>query len=250
MFYPVLMCTLAGMATAVGGLIVVMGGVIDNKKMSLSQGFAAGVMLAVSVMDLMPESFGHYNVYMPFATALKAVLSLFFTGRVIGGAIEGVALPKTVTDENEAVVKRMAVITTAVMVIHNLPEGVLTMFTSARDARFGARMAFAVALHNLPEGLAIASPVYYVTKSKFRAFMLTFLAGMAELFGGAVAYILLKDFITPDFLNGLMPIIAGIMCQAAVAELIPAGVKLSNFKHTLYGILCGIILIAIGLFMF
>ncbi len=250
MFYPVLLCGFAGLSTALGGLIVIANKGIGNKKMAFSQGFAAGVMLAVSLTDLLVESFKHYYIYMPFEAALKAVASLAFTGWIIGGCIENIALPKQIEADSRAIVKRMAVITAVVMVVHNLPEGVLTMFSSARDIQFGMRMAFAVALHNLPEGLAVASPVYYITRSRCKAFMVTFATGMAELFGGVAAYLLMKDFVTTDFLNGLMPVIAGIMCQAAVCELIPAGVKLSDFKHTFYGILCGIILISIGLFMF
>ncbi len=252
MLYPILLCGFAGLSTALGGLVVILSGGIDNKKMSLSQGFAAGVMLSVSVMDLLPESYGHYFTYMPGADRIKAVFSLFAAGWVIGTAISGVALPKTKGKKQTDIetVSRMAVVTTAVMVLHNLPEGVLTMFTSSRDLNFGLRMSIAVALHNMPEGMAIASPVYYVSKSKAKAFLLTLWAGMAELAGGVAAYLIASDFLTPSLVNGLMPVIAGIMCRAAVEELIPAGVKLSKFKHTFYGILCGIILISIGLFVF
>lgn len=252
MIYPVLLCGFAGLSTALGGAAVILFGVADNKKMSFSQGFAAGVMLAVSVLDLLPESFEGYYEYMPVMTAFRAVLSLFFCGWVIGCAINGIVPPREKSKEKSDMrtVRRTAVITTMVMVLHNLPEGVLTMFTSSRDIVFGARMAVAVALHNIPEGMAIASPVLYVTKSKSRAFFQTFWAGMAELFGGVMAYILFKDFITSRFLNGLMPLIAGIMCRAAICELIPAGIKISKIEHTIYGILYGIALIAIGLFMF
>ncbi len=252
MLYPVLLCAFSGLATALGGLIVVWSGGVDNKKMSVSQGFAAGVMIAVSAFDLLPESYEGYITYMPSAVAVKAVLSLFMTGGLIGALLGGVVLPKTEknTTRPKSIARRTAVVTTAVMVLHNLPEGVLTMFTSSQDLAFGARMAMAVALHNIPEGLAIASPLYYVTGNKKNTFMVTLWAGMAELAGGVLAYILLQDFITPAFLNGLMPIIAGIMCRAAVTELIPAGVKLSHFKHTFCGIIYGITLITIGLFMF
>ena len=188
---------------------------------------------------------------MPEFTALKAVLSLFFTGWIMGSAIEGIALPreKYKGDSVESV-RRMAAVTTLVMVLHNLPEGVLTMFTATRDTAMGLRVALAVALHNLPEGMAIAAPVLYVTGSRWRAFLRSLLAGLAEPAGGIIAYLLLKDLLSAAFLNGVMPVVAGIMCQAAICELLPDAIKLSNIKHTIYGTIAGILMMSIGLFLF
>lgn len=251
MFYPVTVCTFAGLATALGAVIVLIPGGISQKGLSVSQGFAAGVMLAVSALDLLPESFGSYYTYMPAPTAMKAVVSLFVTGWIIGRLISSVAVPDRMpADDYISSVRHIAIITAAVMVVHNLPEGMLTIFTSSADIDAGFRMALAVALHNIPEGMAIASPVLYTTHSPLRAFLCALLAGMAEPLGGIMAYTLLKDIVTPAFLNGLLPVVAGIMCRTAVCELIPSSMKLSNIKHTFYGIITGIAVMAIGLFGF
>lgn len=252
MFYPVLVCTFAGLATALGGVIVIAKGGISQKGLSLSQGFAAGVMLAVSALDLLPESYHVYYTYMPAVTAFKGVASLFVAGWVIGSLISSVALPGSADTATGSLssVRRMAIITIAVMVVHNLPEGMLTIFTSSADLSAGFEMAVAVALHNIPEGMAIASPVLYTSGSRMKAFMWSLAAGMAEPLGGIMAYTLLKGLVTPAFLNGFMPMVAGVMCQAALCELVPAAVKLSNIKHTFYGIITGIAVMAIGLFLF
>ncbi len=252
MFYPVIVCTFAGLATALGGVFIIINGGITEKGLSVSQGFAAGVMLAVSALDLIPESYSVYYTYMPALTAFKAVASLFAAGWIIGGLVSSVALPTRPYTENDTLstVRRMALITMAVMVIHNLPEGMLTIFTSSADISMGLKMAVAVALHNIPEGMAIASPLLYTTGSRTKAFLWSLAAGMAEPLGGILAYTLLKNIITPAFLNGFMPMVAGVMCQAAICELVPTAAKLSNIKHTFYGIITGIAVMAIGLFMF
>ena len=220
--------------------------------MSFSQGFAAGVMLTVSVFDLAVESFEKYFLYMPARMALKAVLSLVFIGWIMGAAISGIALPAPVEENqgNTAIVSRTAAITFLVMVLHNLPEGVLTMFAATQDYSSGFRVALAVALHNLPEGIAVASPVLYLTGNRLRSFMYSLLAGFAEPLGGILAYILLRKFISPVFLNGIMPVVAGVMCQAAICELLPSALRLSNIKHTFYGTITGIITMSIGLLAF
>ncbi len=250
MLHSVIVCTLAGLSTALGALLVI-SHKITTEKMALAQGFAAGVMLAMSLLDLLPESFGRYFVYMNSLNAFKAVTSLFVCGWVAGMAISQLAVPAiSDKDISTASARRMALLTTLVMVIHNLPEGMLTMFSSAENISSGIRMALAVALHNLPEGMSIAAPVLYVTSSRKKAFMQAFMAGMSEPLGGLLAYFVLRNLVTVHFLNGLMPVIAGIMCQAAICELIPDSVRLSNIKHTLCGIITGIIAMSIGLFVF
>ena len=252
MLYPLLVSSIAGVSTAIGAIIIICSKNTGDKQMAIAQGFAAGVMLAVSLLDILPESFGNYYVYMNGLKATKAVASLFVAGLVMGWAVSCIALPDIETNKTDklASARRMAVITTVVMIFHNLPEGVLTFFSATRDLSLGLKMAVAVALHNIPEGMAIASPVLYVTGSKIKAFTRSFLAGMAEPVGGLLAYLLLQKFISPAFLNGIMPVVAGVMCQAAVCELIPNSIRISNFKHTLYGIIWGIIVMSIGLFMF
>lgn len=252
MFYPVIVCTFAGLSTALGGLAVIAKGGISQKGLSVSQGFAAGVMLAVSVLDLLPESYDVYYSYMPALIAFKSVAVLFAIGWVISSLVSSAVLPAggVAVADSAVSVRRIALITFAVMVVHNLPEGMLTIFTSSADVSMGLEMAVAVALHNIPEGMAIASPVLYTTGKPSKAFIMSLAAGMAEPFGGILAYTLLKNIISPAFLNGFMPMVAGIMCQAAVCELAPSAVRLSNIKHTFCGIITGITAMAIGLFLF
>ena len=250
MLYPMLICTFAGLSTAVGALPVVLGHKITTRKLALAQGFAAGVMLAVSVLDLLPESYGSYFVYMNSFYAFRAVASLFICGWVTGVAISGITTTEHYTENTTVSVRRMAFITTLVMVIHNLPEGMLTLFSSAHNIDTGIKMAVAVALHNMPEGLAIAAPVLYVTHSRGRAFMQALMAGMSEPLGALLAFFVLRPFITVHFLTGLMPVVAGIMCQAAICELIPQSLYISKIQHSLCGIITGIIAMSIGLFVF
>jgi len=53
---PILLSVIAGSATGIGGLIVVMFGDISNRKMGFLMGFAGGVMLVVSFLELYAEA--------------------------------------------------------------------------------------------------------------------------------------------------------------------------------------------------
>lgn len=250
MLYPILICALAGLSTGLGAVFVIINGGITSDKMSFYQGFAGGVMIGVSLFDLLRESFLFYYGYSLLKTARFYIITLFSSGWLIGMATAKFCdtLQIATAEKSKREVYRLSVLTTLIMVMHNLPEGMLTIFTSAHDASFGLGVGCAVALHNIPEGMAIAGPVLYVSGSKKKAFFQSFLAGMAELMGGILSFMFLKTYINHAFINGIMPVIAGIMCQTAMCELIPGAVKLSNIKHTIYGIITGILIMAIGIF--
>ncbi len=248
MMYPIILCVLAGLSTAVGALLVVMQKKrITDSKIALFQGFAAGVMLTISVFDLLPESFIGYYSFMNSEDALKSVFSLFILGWIIGSLFIKLVVP-TKSDEN--LVNRLTLITILVMALHNIPEGMLTMFVSSSDINMGMRVSFAVALHNFPEGISIAAPILYLTGSKRKAFNRSLLVGIIEPVAGIFLYLLLKDIVNEGFINGLMPIIAGIMCQASIIELIPNGMKISRNTHIIYGIILGVFIMSIGILAF
>lgn len=250
MLYPILLCAFSSLSTGIGGIIVALSKKITDRTMCMSQGFAAGVMLTVSICDMLPHAYKNSIKYLDSGEAIVGVFGLFLSGWVIGALLTALVVPKYKGEsKNQFTAKRLMVITTAVVVLHNLPEGMLTIFSGINNPEFGLTMAMAIALHNLPEGMAIAAPVLYVTGSKPRAIFQSFMAGLAELFGGLITLFLFRNIISESFINGLLPIIAGIMCQTSICEFIPSSIKISNIKHTIYGIIIGIIMMGIGMFI-
>ncbi|MEG1895195.1 MAG: ZIP family metal transporter [Oscillospiraceae bacterium] len=250
MLYPIFLCALSSLSTGLGGVITALFKKITDRTMSISQGFAAGVMLGISVFDMVPHAYINSLKYLTTGEAAAGIVGLFISGWVIGALLGQLVVPRYRGEsQSQFTAKKMMMITTAVVVAHNLPEGMLTVFSAASDRDFGLKMALAIALHNLPEGMAIAAPVLYVTQSRSRAVFQSFMAGFAELFGGLITLILFKNLINESFINGLLPIIAGIMCQTSIMELIPGSAKISNIKHTIYGIIIGIMTMCIGIFI-
>ena len=87
MYYPFLLCALAGLSTSLGAVFVILGGGINDDKMSFYEGFAAGVMLAVSRFDLIPESYKSYLSYLTRLQGARAVFLLFLSGVAVGFAM-------------------------------------------------------------------------------------------------------------------------------------------------------------------
>ncbi|WP_420186578.1 ZIP family metal transporter [Bacteroides pyogenes] len=52
-------------------------------------------------------------------------------------------------------------------------------------------IVFAIAIHNIPEGMAVSVPVYHATESRKKAFVYSFLFGMAEPIEALIGYLFL-----------------------------------------------------------
>ncbi len=251
MVYAVLLCAVAAFSTAFGGIIIALFPNMSKKSLCISQGFAAGVMLGISFMDMLPKSYENFcGTYNNFLSSVL-LLGCFILGWILALLMAKTADVKSNDNEDEelAKAKRACLITTAVIILHNLPEGMLTCFSGLGDTEFGLHMAFAVALHNIPEGMAVASSVLYISSSKIKAVAQSFAAGAAEFAGGVAALVIMHRFITPQLLSAVIAIISGVMIQVSVCELIPNAAKMHSAKMVFKGVLVGVIVIAIGMFV-
>ena len=155
MLYAMAATTLAGLATALGGALGALRRP-GRQGMAFAMGFGAGVMLAVSLMDMLPGALGRYLAAFAPLRAGAMAASLVLLGLAAGWLLER-ALPEEAAFSaggEEGRVLRSALVTALALVGHNLPEGAMTLFASLDDPAVGLRLAVAIGLHNLPEGLA------------------------------------------------------------------------------------------------
>ncbi len=245
-----LITTLAGLSTGLGGLLCLLRRPTD-RAMAVSMGFAGGVMLTVSLMDMLPGALSWYRRALPPFSAGMAMASLLAMGMLVAALLErclpGEAAFAQGLDPHRARALRSALVTGLALLLHNLPEGILTLFTGVADPQLGLRLALAIALHNIPEGIAVAVPLYYATKSGAKAAGAAFASGLAEPLGAVLAYSLLHPSLTDGFLNGLMVLIAGVMSWVSVAELLPAGFAFGKKLGTAAGFGLGALVMLFGI---
>lgn len=262
MLFALTLTTLAGLSTGLGGLVVLLFRRPRARMMAFSMGFAGGVMLTVSLSDMLPHTVEAYAGAMGRIPAALASASLCVAGMVVAMALERCIPGEAQSAQAQAEggqadgaalinpgALRSAMVTTAAIVLHNLPEGVLTLFTGYASPQLGLTLTLAVALHNIPEGIAISVPVYYATNSRARGMVYALASGLAEPAGALAAFYLLRDFISPMFLNGLIATIAGIMLYVSISELIPEGFSYRNRGYTVGGLAAGIMAMSVGLYL-
>lgn len=218
-------------------------------------------MLTVSLSDMLPHTVETYSDTMGRFPAALASASLRVMGMLIALLLE-----RCIPDEKELAAARTgmrrvgrpainpgalrsAMVTTAAIVLHNLPEGILTLFTSYASPTLGRNAYAGHCTAQYSRGHRYLGAVYYATNSRVRGALYALLSGLAEPAGALLAFFLLRSFISPLFLNGLIATIAGIMIYVSISELIPEGFSYGRRSYTVGGLVAGILAMSVGIYL-
>jgi ZIP family zinc transporter len=137
-----------------------------------------------------------------------------------------------------------------VISIHNFPEGLVTFLSAMTDLKLGLVIAVAIAIHNIPEGIAVSIPIFYATGSRKKAFIYSFLSGLAEPFGGIIGYLVLKPFINDKVIGMVFALIAGVMVFISFDSLLPSAEKYGRHHLAILGLVIGMMVMAVSLLIF
>ena len=180
------------------------------------------------------------------------------TGNELSAAEEGGGAEDAVRGAGEAVAEgddqklvRMGVMTAVAIGIHNFPEGLATFVAALSDPSVGLALAVAIAIHNIPEGLCVAIPVYYATGNRWKAFGWALLSGVSEPIGAGLGWLVLKDIMSELVYGLLFGMVAGMMINISLHELIPTAVRYDPAdKVTTNSIIAGMAIMALSLALF
>lgn len=120
----------------------------------------------------------------------------------------------------------MGVKTVIAIMLHNFPEGLASYLSTIADGRTGLGITFGIIMHNIPEGLIVSAPIYAATNDKFKTFLWTAIAGLAELLGGLLGYLLGGGDISHTTYGLLFGIVNGLVTFISVTEFVPMAAKL------------------------
>lgn len=248
MSVPLILTLLAGGATFIGAILGVMGQKPSNRVLAFALGFAAGIMLLISLMEMLPAALGTEGMspVLGYGMFVVGLLGYFALDRLLPHAHAQDLMPgdKAVMPRN---LRRTAILLTLGISLHNFPEGVATYVTASSNLELGFGIALAVALHNIPEGLAVAGPVYAATGSRRKAIFWAGLSGMAEILGGILAWLILGSLVSPVVMAAIMAAVAGIMVALSVDELMPLAKEIDPHNNPSYGVLCGMSVMGLSL---
>ncbi len=210
----VLLSALAGLATGLGGALVVFLPRLEMRTYDTLLGFAAGVMTSIATLGLIHQSTTQGPVWVAILGVAAGAAMLYLLDRFLPHEHE--RLPFECANPTAY---RRGVMLFAAMTLHNFPEGLAVGTGYAAQPRLGVLLAVAIALHNIPEGIAVAGPFRACGMPPLRALAWTVVSGLAE----PVAALVGAFFVSQ--VAGLLPFslafAGGAMLYVVSDELIP-----------------------------
>lgn len=237
----------AGLSTTIGSLLALLFKKPGPKFTGFSLGFSAGVMILVSFMELLKNSIDSITAVPAYIGFFAGMASIFLIDTIIPH--EYIGQHDHHRERSDKDLMRIGLLVAFGIGIHNFPEGMATFAGALGNVRVGVAIAIAIAIHNIPEGLSVSAPIYAATGSRGKAFLWSFLSGVSEPIGAALAALILLPFLTETVLGWLLAVVAGIMVALSLDELVPAAKSFGSEHAPIIGVITGMAVMAFSLWI-
>ncbi len=225
----------AGGCTVLGAFLLFFRRSWGNRSLSFFLGLAAGVMVAVVVLDMLPSAF----VFSGYGKTMIGFLGGFIVLGIFDKMIIGKRDPgKTLIGLGYLVMLGIA--------MHDLPEGMAIAFGTEMKARTGMVIALGIGIHNIPEGMAIAAPLLMGGIQKSRVMLQTALVGLITPAGTITGTALVQ--ILPELLPVMLGLASGIMIYLVIFQLLPQA-RARNSGSRWWGFLFGFLVIFLATYL-
>ncbi|SJZ90516.1 zinc transporter, ZIP family [Cetobacterium ceti] len=264
--FAFLLTLFAGLATGVGSCLAFFTKKTNTKFLSVALGFSAGVMIYVSFVEIIVKARDSLVSAMGIVKGNWITVLSFFGGMlfiaIIDKFVPDIDNPHEIREVEEMnnvpkermkdmkSLYRMGVFSAIAIAIHNFPEGLATFISAVDNPTLGISIAIAIAIHNIPEGIAVSVPLYFATGSKKKAFIYSFLSGLAEPVGAIIGYLILLPFMSETVFGIIFAGVGGIMVFISFDELLPAAENYGEHHLTVYGLIGGMVVMALSLLLF
>lgn len=233
---------IAGLSTLLGSFIVLFN-ISDSKQFVFkSLILSSSVMLTISLFDLIPSSYAHLiKIYDNIPSLLIIAIYALF------GSLMIYRINKNIKEDNN--LYKIGISSMIAIIIHNIPEGIITYITASNNIKLGILLGITIALHNIPEGITISVPIYYSTGSKRKALIYTLISALSEPFGALIAFFLINYINNDYFFSLILSFTAGIMIYLSIFELLKESIKDLTLKDFLLYSFLGLIIILISILL-
>jgi ZIP family zinc transporter len=198
--------------------------------------FAAGVMLAISFLELIPESV-HLSSN-PLCVLGLAVGGLFMYA--LDRLIPHIH-PSLCSQEQGCNIQRTSVYLLLGMFLHNFPEGMAIASGAVSAPEVSVMIALAIAIHNIPEGICTSASYFHSVGGRLQSFLLSSATALPILIGYFIARYLFRN-IPPEVVGVIIAGTAGLMIYITVDELIPNSCAGSDHR-TIFSLMSGVLFV-------
>lgn len=239
---------IAGLATILGVLPLLVIRTITPRRQAWLMGLGAGVMLAAVAFSLLVPAIAAARAA---TTQPLSAASLVAVGLLIGAGF--VWLLHTYSP-HEHFIKghdgrprsslRRAWLFVIAITLHNVPEGLsVGVGFGTGDTAIGLPLAIGIGLQNIPEGMVVAGALLAEGYSKGRAFLVALLSGLVEPVGGLIGALALT--VAQSLLPWGLAFAAGAMLYVVSEEIIPESHRIGIENAATGGLLLGFVIMLV-----
>lgn len=245
------------LTTLLLGVFILIGALIalivkkKEKVVDFSIGLALGIMVMLSILDLLPEIIEHLGL---------RHIYIFILGTIAGFAILKI-LDKFVPDHdheekpnlNKGELKEnlihIGIVTSLALVLHNIVEGMAVYGTILSDTKLGLAVTLGIGFHNIPLGMVIASTFYQSNQNFWKTITIISAVALSTFLGGLIMFFLNLSVINSIVLGTLLSITLGMVLFITLSELIPRIRESKNKKVSYVGITIGVMILLLTIFL-
>lgn len=227
-----------GGATVFGSLLGFAFKKISHRFSDIVLSFAAGVMLAATVMGLIIPSLdygGKYGLLITIAGIFAGALGLNLLDKLVPHLHK--LMGPDVESHHNANLNNVLLFVLAIG-IHNLPEGIAAgVGFGSGDTAQALLIAGGIALQNIPEGMVIIGPMLAAGVSKRRTFVCALATGFVEVVGTLIGCFAVH--IATIILPFALAFAGGTMLYVISDEMIPETHAHGSERGATYSLLLG-----------
>jgi zinc transporter, ZIP family len=199
--------------------------------------FAGGVMLAISFLELIPESIHLSSVWICVIGILFGALLMYVVDKLIPHFH-----PEFCQHGSKNNLKKTSLYLIIGIFLHNFPEGMAIAIGAVSGVKVSIVVAIAIAVHNIPEGIVTSAPYYHVTKKRLKTFLISSSTAIPVLVGFFMAN-QLYQYISNNFVGFIIGATAGLMIYITSDEIIPSSCCKVTDHKTIFSLMFGILFV-------
>ena len=227
-----------GAATVFGSMLGFVFKKVSHKFSDMVLSFAAGVMLAASILGLILPSLeygGKFGIFITIAGIFLGAVCLNLIDKLVPHLHRLTGINPESRHNPQANKILLFVIAIA---IHNLPEGIAAgVGFGSGDTAEALIIAGGIALQNIPEGMVIIAPMLSVGIKPSRVFLIASVTGFIEVVGTVIGFFVVS--ISAAILPFALSFAGGTMLYIISDEMIPETHSHGNERAATYALLAG-----------
>ena len=252
LLYTILGFTLAGavLSTGAGALYLLLPRQWREQSVAHLISLATGTLLAVSLMDLLPEALeivGRDGAHEVFGTTLIGILVFFMLEKaLIWRHVHGVDSHGHVHAHGHHGMRNAGPLVMVGDTFHNFLDGVLLTATFIADPALGAVTGAAIIAHEIPQEVGDFAIMLESGMSRWKTFALNAVSSLAMVLGALLAWWELP--LLQGHLAHILAFTAASFLYIAAADLIPSlhrGVTLRESLLQIFWIALGVTLVIV-----